>query len=137
MLSLKKRPMLDKALFEFATIRYIPKVERGEFINIGAFLLCQEKNFLKLKYEIDEERLTVFSETYDLEMIGSYLQSWEAICAGSPQGGEIGKLELPVRFRWLTAPRSTIIQCSAVHSGLCTDPDKKLNDIFSKFVSSP
>jgi len=126
--------MPNKEIFEFAIIRLVPKVEREEFLNIGAIVLCRKKNYLKMKYDIDKTRLRAFSEEIDLEMIRKYLNAWELVCDGGAPGGRIGALDIQVRFRWLTAPRSTIIQSSEVHPGRCFDPDKTLDDIFNKYV---
>lgn len=126
--------MRNKEICEFAIIRFVPKVEREEFINVGAIVLCQGKNFLKLKCHVDEKRLKAFSEDVDIDMILEYLQAWRLVCEGKAEGGKIGALDIQVRFRWLTASRSTTIQSSAVHPGLCADPEKKLEDIYRKYV---
>ncbi len=126
--------MQDKALYEYAIIRLLPKVERGEFINVGVILLSKHSKFLAMKYNIDEQRLSAFSEDIDVELIKKYLNAWEAVCKGGSEGGKIGELEIRVRFRWLTANRSTIIQSSPVHPGFCDDPEKKLNMLFNQFV---
>lgn len=126
--------MRNKDICEFAIIRFVPKVEREEFINIGAIVLCQSKNFLKLKSHVDEKRLKVFAEDVDIELILEYLQAWRLVCEGKAEGGKIGELDIQVRFRWLTASRSTIIQSSDVHPGLCADPEKKLEVIYRKYV---
>jgi len=126
--------MSAKATFEYAIIRVVPKVERGEFLNVGVIVLAKSKDFLAMKYHLNESRLTGFSPDIDLEKIDAYLQAWKWICAGSEKGGRIGKLPVPERFRWLTATRSTIIQSSEVHPGLCSDPVAKLEDLFQKYV---
>ncbi len=126
--------MQGKELYEYAIIRLVPKVERGEYINIGVILLAKKKNFLALKYNIDENRIKAFSNDVDIDLVKDYLCAWELVCAGGSKGGKIGALEIRVRFRWLTANRSTIIQSSPVHPGFCSDPEKELEKLFVKFV---
>ena len=126
--------MQDKKLYEYAIIRLVPKVERGECINIGVILLSKSCNFLALKYNLDEDRLKAFSQDVDIELVKEYLDAWEKVCKGGSEGGKIGSLEIRVRFRWLTANRSTIIQSSPVHPGFCKDPENELNRLFEKFV---
>ncbi|MCK0192583.1 DUF3037 domain-containing protein [Arenibacter sp. F20364] len=126
--------MHDRVKYEYAVIRIVPKVEREEFFNVGAILYCQRKKFLGVKFQICKDKLTNFSCEIDFETLTDYLKAWEDICIGAPKGGAIGKLELSDRFRWLTASRSTIIQSSETHSGLCLDPEKELGDLYESFV---
>jgi len=126
--------MPDKVTYEYAIIRIVPKVEREEFMNIGVILFSKRKKYLRLKYQINAPKLTAFSPNIDPEAIEEYLKAWEQVCEGYPKGGAIGQLELPVRFRWLTAPRSSIIQSSRVHPGLCNDPDQILEELFESYV---
>lgn len=122
--------MQDKVTFEYAIIKIVPKVEREEFFNIGVILFSKRKKYLAVKYFIDPKKLEVFSSELEIEMINDYLKAWELICKGAPFGGAIGEFELSDRFRWLAANRSTIIQTSKTHCGLCTDPAEKLEEIF-------
>lgn len=126
--------MHGKTLYEYAIIRIVPKVERGECINVGVILLAKNKNYLAMKYHLDEDRLRAFSEDFDLELVNEYLKAWERVCDGGSKGGKIGELVVHERFRWLTAARSTIIQSSAVHSGLCDDPTAALDELYEKLV---
>ena len=126
--------MLDKNLYEYAIIRLVPKVERGEFLNIGVILLSKSHDYLGMKYNLDKNRLKAFSEDIDVDLVRDYLHAWEKVCAGGSNGGKIGCLEIRVRFRWLTANRSTIIQSSPVHPGFCSNPEKELEKLFVKFV---
>lgn len=126
--------MSSKEIYEYAIIRYVPKVERQEFMNDGVIVLCKKKKYLKMKYIIDRKRLLTFSADVDLDLIKDYLDGWNLVCEGAPKGGKIGELEIHVRFRWLTAARSTIIQSSEVHSGLCLDLDSTLDELFTKYV---
>jgi len=126
--------MPDKNLYEYAIIRLVPKVERGEYLNIGVILLSKGNDYLRLKYALNENRLKAFSADIDVDLIRDYLEAWERVCAGGSKGGKIGCLETHVRFRWLTANRSTIIQCSPVHPGFCNDPENALEKLFVKLV---
>lgn len=126
--------MQSRDIFEYAIIRIVPKVEREEFFNVGVILFSKQKNFLDMKYKIDEDKLNAFSSEIDITEYEAYLKAWKLICDGKPSGGKIGELELSDRFRWLTACRSTVIQSSKAHSGLCLNPKKALEDIFNKHV---
>ncbi|WP_100616204.1 DUF3037 domain-containing protein [Confluentibacter citreus] len=126
--------MPDKFTFKYAIIRLVPKVEREEFFNVGVILFCKRKKFLDLKYHISEEKLKAFSSEMELDVINDYLNAWKLICKGDASGGKIGALELSERFGWLTACRSTIIQSSKTYSGLDSDPQKALEDIFNRHV---
>lgn len=126
--------MQDKVTYEYAIIRLIPRVEREEFINIGAILFSKRKRFVAMRYQLNRTRIEAFCPDINIELIENYLKAWEQVCKGDPHGGAIGKFDLPDRFRWLTATRSTIIQSSAVHPGLCTDPQATLDDVFERFV---
>ena len=127
--------MQDKQLYEYAIIKLVPRVERGEYLNIGVILYSRKKKFLQMKTLVDEARISAFSGEVDVQLIKDYLQAWEEMCLGEPKGGKIGQLEIQVRFRWLTASRSTIIQSSAVHPGFCDDPQLELARLYEKFVS--
>ncbi|WP_100610753.1 DUF3037 domain-containing protein [Confluentibacter lentus] len=126
--------MLDKFTFKYAIIRLVPKVEREEFFNVGVILFCKRKKFLDLKYHISEAKLKAFSSEIELDVLNDYLNAWKLICQGDASGGKIGALELSERFGWLTACRSTIIQSSKTYSGLDSDPQKALEDIFNRHV---
>ncbi len=126
--------MQDKVTYEYAIIRIVPKVERGEFFNVGVLLFSKRKHFLGIKYKIDKKKLEAFSEDLDLTMLNDHLKAWEEVCKGNPKGGCIGEFEVSDRFRWLAASRSTIIQSSKTHSGLCTDPQEELEGLFKAFV---
>lgn len=126
--------MQNRETYEFAVIRLVPKVEREEFINIGVIVFSKRKKYLNIKYKIDEIRIRSFSEDVDTELINKYLKAWALICQGSVDGGPIAKLEMPLRFRWLVASRSTIIQSSETHPGLCENPEEVLEDIFNRYV---
>jgi hypothetical protein len=126
--------MQENLLFEYAVIRVVPHVEREEFINVGVILYCSGRKFLRTRFVLNEARLKAFSETIDVEELRSYMHSFERIRAGGSDAGPIGKLILPERFRWLTASRSTILQTSPVHPGLCAEPGEMLEKLFEKMV---
>jgi hypothetical protein len=126
--------MQNRVTYEFAIIRYVPKVEREEFVNIGAILFSKYKKFLGIKYTIDADRLKAFCSEADPEELGEYLKAWDVICKGGSIGGAIGEMELSDRFRWLAASKSTVLQCSKTHPGLCLDPEKELVDLFNRYV---
>lgn len=121
-------------LFEYAIIRVVPRVEREEFLNVGVILYSRPAKFLQAKFVLDEKRLQVFGDQLDRVELQNYLHSLERICAGSPDSGPIGQLDLASRFRWLTATRSTIIQTSKVHPGFCNDPVAALDKLFHDMV---
>ena len=126
--------MQGKQIYEYALIRVVPRVEREEFLNVGAILLCKRKKFLDVKIHLDEKRVSAFSDQVDLDELKEHLDVWKWICEGGKEGGEIGKLDIASRFRWLTATRSTIIQSSKVHTGVCENPELVLEDLFQKYV---
>lgn len=126
--------MQDRDKYEYAIIRLVPKVERAEFFNIGVILYSRRKKFLEVKYLVDPKKLGCFSKEVDINAIDKYLKAWTLVCKGAPYGGAIGKLDLPDRFRWLTASRSTMIQSSETHSGLCHDPKIELDRLFDSYV---
>ena len=107
--------------YDYAVIRVVPRVERQEFVNAGVILWCREQDILEARVELDESRLRAVDATVDLDAVRRHLASFAIICAGGNDAGPLGKLPKRERFDWLVAPRSTIIQTSAVHSGRCND----------------
>ncbi len=126
--------MQDKHLFEYAVIRVVPAVEREEFINVGIILFSKKEKFLQCIYHLDKDRLESFSSSIDIKSVEEHLIAFARICKGSPDSGPIGKLDLPSRFRWLTATRSTTVQTSKVHSGFCDNLEKSLKKIHTQLV---
>jgi len=124
-------------LFEYAVIRIVPRVEREEFLNVGVILYCKDLQYLQAKVTVDEARLQAFASYLDMEELKQNLEALVKISQGDHSAGEIAKLEPALRFRWLTAARSTIVQTSKVHPGLCTDIDETLNRLFSQLVLAP
>ena len=121
--------------YDYATIRIVPCAERGEFANAGVILHCTERAFLKSVVHVDESRLLALWPGLDLDLIRQHLGAFPKICAGDPDAGPIARLSHKERFHWLVAPRSTIIQTSAVHTGLCSDPEEALGRLVRKMVS--
>jgi Protein of unknown function (DUF3037) len=120
--------------FEYAVVRIVPMVEREEFLNVGVVLYCAKQNFLQFRYQLNEERLRVFCPQVDVAEIRCYLQSFEQICEGKKDAGPIAQLPIAGRFRWLTATRSTMLQTSKVHPGLCSDAAEMLDKIYAQQV---
>lgn len=120
--------------YDYAVIRVVPRVERQEFVNAGVILWCQERDVLRARTQLDEARLRALHADVDLDTVRKHLASFIIICDGGPDSGPIGQLPKRERFDWLVAPRSTIIQCSAVHSGRCTDATDTLQSLLERMV---
>ena len=126
--------MPGKHLYEYAVIRLVPRVEREEFLNVGIILFSKGSNYLNCKHQIDTEKLKLFSCELEVEEIENNLKAFEKICKGGKEGGPIGQQAISSRFRWLTATRSTILQTSPVHLGLCVDSEETLSRLFEQLV---
>ncbi len=122
--------------FDYAVLRIVPRVEKGEFINAGVILFCPERQFLAARTHLDQARLLALWHDIDLPLVRAHLGSFEQVGEGAPEAGPIARLPLRERFHWLVAPRSTIIQLSAVHTGLCEDPGATLDKLFQQLVLS-
>lgn len=120
--------------FEYAALRVVPRVEREEFVNVGAVLLCRQRRFLAARITVDEARLRALAPAIDLDAILAQLGHVPIVCAGGAAAGPIGALPIFERFRWLVAPRSTVIQPAPVHVGLCDDPAAALERVFRQLV---
>lgn len=120
--------------FDYGVVRVVPRVERGEFINVGVILICRAKRYLAAKIELNEARLLALWPEIDLAELRPHLDVIPKICAGTPDSGPIGQLSQQERFHWLVAPRSTIIQVSPPHSGFCLDPKNTLEKLLNDFV---
>ncbi|KFE68091.1 DUF3037 domain-containing protein [Hyalangium minutum] len=123
--------------FDYAIIRVVPRVERGEFINAGVILYCLTHRFLGAQVELDERRLLALAPEVDVEGVRAHLEAIPRICAGGRTAGPIGQLPQKERWHWLIAPRSTVIQTSPFHSGLCEDPAKALEHLMDRMVRLP
>ena len=120
--------------YDYAIVRVVPRVERGEQINVGVILSCVDDDFLEARIELDRARLLALDPSLDLEAIERGLAIIPAVCAGGPDAGPIGLLPPRARFRWLVSPRSTMIQMSPVHTGRTTDPAAALERLVATMV---
>ena len=123
--------------YDYAAVRVVPRVERAEFVNAGVILSCPARDFLAARIALDEARLLALDPTVDLDAVRAHLASIPVICAGGAAAGPIGALTPRERFHWLVAPRSTIIQTSAVHTGRCADPQATLEHLLDTMVRPP
>lgn len=123
--------------YDYAIIRVVPRVERGEFVNVGVVLSCKAGDFLEARIELDESRLRALAPELDLQTIRAHLAAFPVICAGGAKAGPIGQLSKRERFHWLTAPRSTMIQTSPVHTGRCADSIAMLERLLDSMVRAP
>ena len=126
--------MPEKHIYEYAVIRIVPKVEREEFINVGVILFSKQACFIKMRHDINEKRLRLFAPELDIDSFREHLEAFSKICAGCRTGGAIAQLEIPERFRWLTAHRSSCIQTSRPHVGYCDDLEETLERLFRELV---
>ena len=121
-------------LFEYALLRVVPRVERGEFINAGVVLHCPEKNFLGARVHLEPERLAALDPSFDQARVLAHLETARLVCTGGREAGPIGLLPRSQRFGWLVAPRSTVVQPSPVHTGFAADPEEALEHLLRKMV---
>ncbi|TWI85027.1 Protein of unknown function (DUF3037) [Lacibacter cauensis] len=126
--------MQEKRTFEYAVIRVVPRVEREEFLNVGVIVFCKRPAFLDMQYVLDEKRLLAIDPEIDLADVRMHLEAFEQISKGVKGSSPIAELDHAARFRWLTAKRSTIVQASAVHPGLCFDPAVTTDQLLQKLV---
>ena len=123
--------------FDYAVIRVVPRVDREEFLNVGVILFCRTRRFLDARIAFDPARLAVLAPTCDPAEVERYLALIPRLCRGGAAAGPVGQLTQAERFHWLVAPRSTIIQPSPAHSGLCTDPAATLDRLLAELVTLP
>ena len=123
--------------FDYAIVRVVPHVEREEFVNAGVILFCDARDFLAARIELDEPRLRALAPDVDLALVRRHLEVIPHICEGGPSAGPIGQLPRRERWHWLVAPRSTILQTSAPHAGLCEAPEEWLERLLNKVVRAP
>jgi hypothetical protein len=120
--------------FSYATYRLVPRIERGECVNVGVVVFCRPLEFLGARTALDETRARALWPEVDVAEVRKHLLALERIAAGDPDGGPIAALDLTARFHWLTAPSSTIIQPSEVHTGVAEDPADRLSRLFDSLV---
>jgi hypothetical protein len=129
--------MPARSSFDYAVVRVVPRVEREEFVNAGVILYCRARDFLAASMALDEARLRALDPAADLEVVRRHLSALVQVAAGDVAGGPLALLPQRERWHWLVAPRSTIIQVSAVHSGLCEEPASTLAHLVEKMVRPP
>ena len=127
----------DRIPFQYAMVRVVPRIERGEFINAGVVLFCRQRRFLAARTELDTRALAALTGDCDPADVRSQLETVEAVAAGEKAGGAVAAMPQSERFHWLTAPASTVVQPSPVHTGLTTDPAAELERLFGALVSRP
>lgn len=120
--------------YSFAIVRVVPRIERGECVNVGVVLFVRERRYLAAHVELDRARLAALAPDLDLELVERHLATFLAIASGSRAGGPLSDLPAAERFHWLVAPRSTIIQTSPAHAGWTTDPATELERLLNAYV---
>ena len=123
--------------FQYAIVRVVPDIARGECLNAGVVLLCRPKRYLGARIGLDAARLAVIAPGIDAAAVQPHLDAMVRIADGDPDGGPIAKLGIAERFHWLVAPSSTIIQASEAHTGLCSDPAEEVYHLFEMLVAAP
>lgn len=123
--------------FDYAVVRVVPRVEREEFLNAGVILWCAEADWLGARVELPPERLLAFAPGVDAALVAAHLEAIPRIAAGDPGAGPIARLSRRERWHWLVAPRSTILQVSPVHAGLCQEPERALEHLLDRMVRPP
>jgi len=126
--------MQDNHLYEYAVIRVVPRAEREEFLNIGIILFCKKAKFIKVLHHINDAKVEALSSDFDIEQLHCNITALEKIVNGGKDGGPIGEMDIPERFRWLTAIRSSAIQTSRPHTGLSQDLEKTIQRLFEELV---
>ncbi|TDS12488.1 DUF3037 domain-containing protein [Sphingobacterium paludis] len=126
--------MSERTVYEYAVVRVVPRVEREEFINVGIALYCKKQRYAAVKIFVDESKCRCLFGEVDLALIAKHLDSFQRICAGDKTAGRLAELDQAERFRWLTAKRSTLIQCSVLHPGLCIAAEETHQALFDKLI---
>jgi hypothetical protein len=126
--------MPDRKAFQYTILRIVPRIERGECMNVGVVLFCPERRFLGARIELDEQRLHGFARDLDPETVKPHLEAIGAVLAGEPSAGPLARLSSSERFGWAASSSSTAIQPSEVHTGLTDDPERTLEHLFSTLV---
>lgn len=123
--------------FEYSVVRVVPHVEREEFVNVGVVVFCDARDFLAARIELDDRRLRALSPEVDVELVRRHLAAIPAICEGGADAGPIGEMTIRERWQWLVAPRSTILQCSPPHAGVCDAPEDWMERLLRDMVRAP
>ncbi len=127
--------MPEHCAFDYAVVRVVPRVEREEFVNAGVIVFCLARRFLAARVNVDERKTRALYSDSDIGLIREHLEAFPRIARGDADAGPIAKLSQRERFQWLTSPRSTIIQVSPVHAGLCEAPEAQLDLLFERLVA--
>lgn len=130
-------PDRPPSTYDYAIVRVVPRVERGEFVNVGVILSCSATGFLQARVELDQAAQTALhalAPTLDIDQIRTSLAAIPLLCQGGPAAGAMGSLSVRERFHWLVAPRSSAVQTSPVHTGLCDDHPAALDAVFNRMV---
>lgn len=122
--------------FSYAVLRLVPRVERGERVNVGVVVFCRPLGYLAARTALDERRALALDDGLDVDSVRAHLAAFERIAAGDPGAGPIAALDTTARFHWLVAPSSTIVQPSVVHTGLCDAPADELEKLFRELVAT-
>jgi hypothetical protein len=120
--------------YDYAVVRVVPRVDRGEWINVGVVLFCRPRRFLAAMIELDRDRLRAIAPKLDLDEVQQHLDVFPRIAKGGKDAGPIGILPLQERYHWLVAPRSAIIQVALAHTGRCADPAAEIERLMDMFV---
>jgi hypothetical protein len=123
--------------YDYAVVRVVPRVDRGEFVNVGVIVSCAEQGWLVASIEMDDAKVLALDPNADIPGIRAALATIPLVCAGGEAAGALGKLSVRERFHWLVAPRSSSIQTSAVHTGRCTTPEAMLEQLMRRMVRPP
>ena len=123
--------------YDYAVVRVVPRVERGEFVNVGVIVSCDATDSLEARIELDPERVLALDPGADIDAIRTALAAIDAVCAGSAGAGSLAGLSARERFHWLVAPRSAVIQTSPVHTGRTSEPATVINHLFETMVGGP
>jgi hypothetical protein len=124
----------DLVPFDYVILRAAPRIQRGEFVNVGAVLYCRAMDFLGAAWDVEPSRLKALDPAVDVDVVCASLEQIRAICAGDPTGGPAAATRIGERFRWLAAPRSTVVHPGPIHSGLTNDPAADLDRLLDAFV---
>jgi hypothetical protein len=127
-------PAGGREAFQYALLRVVPDLARGECLNAGVVLFCRRRSFLAARAHLDEARLAALAPGFDAQAVRAQLDALVAVAAGAPAAGPLARLEQSERFHWLVAPSSTVVQPSPVHTGLCTDPQAELDALVARLV---
>jgi hypothetical protein len=130
-------PVPDAEAFQYALLRVVPSLPRGEALNVGVVLYSPRQRFLEARTMLDADRLRLLDPALDLDAVRAHLTLIEQVAAGEPSAGPIAGFDRSERFGWITSPSSTAIQPSPVHTGLCDDPAAMLDHLFTSLVAPP